>query len=90
MAASSSSLIPTPLTHADNQGEGHPRGVTLQGAARVYVTPLGHLPQLLTDSIELADVSEAFSTLLRKSQMLPKTSNAVYEKKKLLAFITRI
>ncbi|GFT82658.1 hypothetical protein TNCV_1634321 [Trichonephila clavipes] len=26
MAASSSSFIPTPLAHADNQGEGHPRG----------------------------------------------------------------
>ncbi|GFW23863.1 hypothetical protein TNCV_945481 [Trichonephila clavipes] len=24
MAASSSSVIPTPLAHADNQGEGHP------------------------------------------------------------------
>ncbi|GFX01786.1 hypothetical protein TNCV_1021891 [Trichonephila clavipes] len=26
MSASSSSVIPTPLAHADNQGEGHPRG----------------------------------------------------------------
>ncbi|GFX26623.1 hypothetical protein TNCV_4536341 [Trichonephila clavipes] len=26
MAASCSSFIPTPLAHADNQGEGHPRG----------------------------------------------------------------
>ncbi|GFV03629.1 retrovirus-related Pol polyprotein from transposon 17.6 [Trichonephila clavipes] len=25
MAASSSSVIPTPLAHADNQGEGHPK-----------------------------------------------------------------
>ncbi|GFU68007.1 uncharacterized protein TNCV_2823501 [Trichonephila clavipes] len=25
MASSSSSFIPTPLAHADNQGEGHPR-----------------------------------------------------------------
>ncbi|GFU65980.1 hypothetical protein TNCV_3458441 [Trichonephila clavipes] len=30
MAASSSSVIPTPLAHADNQGEGHPRGASLQ------------------------------------------------------------
>ncbi|GFT43486.1 uncharacterized protein TNCV_815311 [Trichonephila clavipes] len=30
MAASSSSVIPTPLAHADNQGEGQPRGVPLQ------------------------------------------------------------
>ncbi|PRD22095.1 UNVERIFIED_CONTAM: hypothetical protein NCL1_50035 [Trichonephila clavipes] len=30
MAASSSSCIPTPLAHADDQGEGHPRGASLQ------------------------------------------------------------
>ncbi|GFW72914.1 hypothetical protein TNCV_830382 [Trichonephila clavipes] len=29
MAAPSSSFIPTPLAHADNQGEGHPRGASL-------------------------------------------------------------
>ncbi|GFU63570.1 hypothetical protein TNCV_4256111 [Trichonephila clavipes] len=29
MAASSSSFIPTPLAHADSQGEGHPRGTPL-------------------------------------------------------------
>ncbi|GFU78035.1 hypothetical protein TNCV_4855131 [Trichonephila clavipes] len=33
MAAPSSSVIPTPLAHADNQGEGHPRGVPLQSVA---------------------------------------------------------
>ncbi|GFY12399.1 hypothetical protein TNCV_1798211 [Trichonephila clavipes] len=30
MAASSSSLIPTPLAHANNRGEGQPRGAQLQ------------------------------------------------------------
>ncbi|GFV83189.1 hypothetical protein TNCV_1899161 [Trichonephila clavipes] len=30
MAASGSSFIPTPLAHADNQGEGPPRGAPLQ------------------------------------------------------------
>ncbi|GFU32966.1 hypothetical protein TNCV_4155531 [Trichonephila clavipes] len=30
MATSSSSVITTPLAHADNQGEGHPRGTPLQ------------------------------------------------------------
>ncbi|GFX00446.1 transposable element Tc3 transposase [Trichonephila clavipes] len=30
MAASSSYVIPTPLSHADNQGEEHPRGKPLQ------------------------------------------------------------
>ncbi|GFU39103.1 hypothetical protein TNCV_1849991 [Trichonephila clavipes] len=30
MAVSSSSVIPTPLAHFDNQGEGHPRGALLQ------------------------------------------------------------
>ncbi|GFS72100.1 uncharacterized protein TNCV_3903931 [Trichonephila clavipes] len=30
MAASSSSFIPTPLAHADNLGEGYPRGPRLQ------------------------------------------------------------
>ncbi|GFU07238.1 hypothetical protein TNCV_1113721 [Trichonephila clavipes] len=29
MEASSSSFIPTPLAHADNQGEGYPRGPPL-------------------------------------------------------------
>ncbi|GFV39926.1 uncharacterized protein TNCV_1808381 [Trichonephila clavipes] len=33
-AASSSSVIPTPLAHADNQGEGHPRVAPLQGVAK--------------------------------------------------------
>ncbi|GFW05744.1 hypothetical protein TNCV_4627531 [Trichonephila clavipes] len=45
---------------------------------------------VVTDDIELADVSEAFSMRLRKSQMLRKTLDAVYQKGKLLAFIARI
>ncbi|GFX01473.1 uncharacterized protein TNCV_1864471 [Trichonephila clavipes] len=35
MAASSSSFIPIPLGHADNQGEGHLRGAPLQPDTRV-------------------------------------------------------
>ncbi|PRD22866.1 UNVERIFIED_CONTAM: hypothetical protein NCL1_47943 [Trichonephila clavipes] len=31
MAASSSSVIPTPLAHADNQGEGHPKSSPGEG-----------------------------------------------------------
>ncbi|GFU93801.1 uncharacterized protein TNCV_1660251 [Trichonephila clavipes] len=30
MAASSSSFIPTPVAHVDNQGEGHPKEASLQ------------------------------------------------------------
>ncbi|GFT89591.1 uncharacterized protein TNCV_1610771 [Trichonephila clavipes] len=41
MTASSSSVVPTPLAHADNQGEGHPRGRPYIGAQRnlIYMTP---------------------------------------------------
>ncbi|GFW40313.1 hypothetical protein TNCV_1018711 [Trichonephila clavipes] len=37
MAASGSSFIPTPLTHADNLGEGHPREAPLH-----HFTPTAH------------------------------------------------
>ncbi|GFY01029.1 uncharacterized protein TNCV_1364341 [Trichonephila clavipes] len=41
MAASSSTVIPTPLAHADNQGTGHPRRRPYIGAQRnlIYMTP---------------------------------------------------
>ncbi|GFU44242.1 hypothetical protein TNCV_2151961 [Trichonephila clavipes] len=35
----------------------------------------------LTDDVELTEVSEAFTTILRKSQMLHKTSDAVFRRK---------
>ncbi|GFW67121.1 hypothetical protein TNCV_4031361 [Trichonephila clavipes] len=38
MAASSSSVIPTLLAHADNQGEEHPRGAPLQMLGRIRRT----------------------------------------------------
>ncbi|GFY11934.1 hypothetical protein TNCV_4974341 [Trichonephila clavipes] len=50
----------------------------------------GHVPRSLTDGIELGDVSEAFSAVLRKSQMLRKTSDAVDQKGTFLAFRARI
>ncbi|GFW78045.1 hypothetical protein TNCV_135151 [Trichonephila clavipes] len=41
MTAPSSSFIPTPLAHADNQRDGHPRGPLHIGAQRdlIYITP---------------------------------------------------
>ncbi|GFW00768.1 transposable element Tc1 transposase [Trichonephila clavipes] len=38
MATSSSSFIPTPLAHADNQGEEYPRGASLQHSKNVHAT----------------------------------------------------
>ncbi|GFY00289.1 hypothetical protein TNCV_4710911 [Trichonephila clavipes] len=38
MTAPSSSFIPTPLAHADNQGEGHPRGAPLQCVESIKTT----------------------------------------------------
>ncbi|GFY11491.1 uncharacterized protein TNCV_3183291 [Trichonephila clavipes] len=40
MTAFSSSFILTPLAHADNQGEGHPRGAPLQPSSKGYVVLL--------------------------------------------------
>ncbi|GFX31355.1 hypothetical protein TNCV_2061731 [Trichonephila clavipes] len=41
MATSSSSVIPTPLAHSDNQGEGHPWGSPLH-ISRGRLATLGH------------------------------------------------
>ncbi|GFV82794.1 uncharacterized protein TNCV_4147621 [Trichonephila clavipes] len=46
MAASGSSFIPTPLAHANNLGEGHPRGRPYNGAQQnvIYITPRDQEP----------------------------------------------
>ncbi|GFY20276.1 uncharacterized protein TNCV_209081 [Trichonephila clavipes] len=53
MAASSSSLVPTPLDHADDEEEGHMRGgegSPYNGAQRnlVYITPRVHLLEVFS------------------------------------------
>ncbi|GFW49635.1 hypothetical protein TNCV_2844161 [Trichonephila clavipes] len=61
MAPSSSSFIPTPLAHADNQGEGHPRGA-----------PLQTYPLLLQK--EIAGIGNSSATLFSFALQLPSQS----------------
>ncbi|GFU96803.1 hypothetical protein TNCV_3512501 [Trichonephila clavipes] len=75
MAASNSSFIPAPLAHADNLGEGHPRGAPLQVTRLVTLSPLG--TDFVTNSMKNYSGKGAFeksprSTLLEVSKRLYK------------------
>ncbi|GFV66838.1 hypothetical protein TNCV_4303991 [Trichonephila clavipes] len=54
MSASSSSVIPTPLAHADNQGEGHPRGRphTVCASADEFIASMLSISQKMKNSLE--------------------------------------
>ncbi|GFS51985.1 hypothetical protein TNCV_1104281 [Trichonephila clavipes] len=63
MSASSSSVIPTSLAHADNQGEGHPRSAKLVFGYHFDMTKKRILTQdeidrFMNNSDELNELSE--------------------------------
>ncbi|GFT83140.1 hypothetical protein TNCV_629601 [Trichonephila clavipes] len=71
MLASSSSFIPTPLAHAVNQGEGHPRVASLQIAesSEIALTVLQCKPKELCLAVIAVVGINSFETKIKFSSI---------------------